>query len=79
MAKVGSHSQFDGTVQSLARLAVALVWISGLASVEGCSSSKVFGEYRVIKKTDSDTDRVVVSLEEDTRYLSTKKDESSSF
>jgi hypothetical protein len=54
-------------IQSLVKLALALVWIWPGLGVEGCSSNKHYGDYRVVKKTDSDSDRVVVSLEEDTR------------
>ena len=52
---------------SVYSLFLALVWIYGLG-VEACSSSKHNGDFRVIRKTDSDSDRVIVSLDEDTRY-----------
>jgi hypothetical protein len=59
--------QTELSMNLLLKLSLVLVWIFGLGSIEGCTSSRSFGDYRVIKKTDSDTDRVVVSLEEDTR------------
>lgn len=37
--------------------------------VDGCSSSNNVGEYRVIKKTDSDGKQVVVGVEEDARLF----------
>ena len=60
--------QFEMSIQLLLKFSFLLIWFLGLGSVESCTSSRSFGDYRVVKKTDTDTDRVVVSLEEDTRF-----------
>ena len=60
--------QFEMSIQLLLKFSILLIWFLGLGSVESCTSSRSFGDYRVVKKTDTDTDRVVVSLEEDTRF-----------
>ena len=70
MAKISASDNFRQihfSLNFILKLAFTVVWIFGLGVVESCTSSRSFGDYRVIKKTDSDTDRVVVSLEEDTR------------
>ena len=69
--KMGHHSRQSELslvfLQLFVKLSICLIWFFG-PGVQACTSStKHIGDYRVIRKTDSESDRVVVSLDEDTR------------